>query len=54
MFQEKAPCGLHVLNLGWPDEFVSHGSPDDLYRMYGLDGEGIAESVRAALKKLQK
>lgn len=54
MFQEKAPCGLHVLSLGWPDKFVSHGSPDDLYRMYGLDGAGIAESVCSALKNLQK
>ncbi len=52
MFRESAPCGLHVLNLGWPDEFVSHGSPSDLYHMYGLDGEGIAKSVEEALSEI--
>lgn len=50
MFHEQAPCGLEVLQLGWPDQFISHGSPQDLYRMYGLDGAGIAESVRRALE----
>ena len=50
MFHEQAPCGLEVLQLGWPDQFISHGSPQDLYRMYGLDGAGIAESVRRVLE----
>lgn len=36
-----------VVRLGLPDEFVPHGKPDELYRMLGLDEEGIM----AALKK---
>lgn len=53
MFREEAPCGLEILNLGWPDQFISHGSPADLYRMYGLDGIGIADSVRRSLQSAE-
>lgn len=34
-----------VLNLGFKDEFIPHGSPDILYKKYGLDVEGIVESI---------
>lgn len=34
-----------VLNLGWPDNFIEHGSQNDLYKKYKLDGEGIAERI---------
>ena len=35
-----------VINLGWPDKFIEHGSQDELYRKYGLDKESIAEVIR--------
>jgi 1-deoxy-D-xylulose-5-phosphate synthase len=34
-----------VVRIGWPDEFVDHGKPDDLRVRYGL-------SVKAAKEKL--
>jgi 1-deoxy-D-xylulose-5-phosphate synthase len=34
-----------ILNLGFKDEFITHGSPDILYKKYGLDVEGIVDSV---------
>lgn len=34
-----------ILNLGFKDEFITHGSPEILYRKYGLDVEGIVESI---------
>lgn len=37
--------------LGMPDEFAVLGDPDDIYRYYGLDPEGIAKSVYEKLKK---
>ncbi len=36
----------HVLRLGLPDEFVTHGSMQELYRLTGLDKSGIAQAVR--------
>ena len=35
-----------VVRIGWPDEFIDHGKPDDLRMRYGL-------SVKAAKEKLQ-
>lgn len=34
-----------VLNLGWPDEFIEHGSSQELYEKYGLDAESITERI---------
>lgn len=34
-----------VKRLGIPDSFAVQGSPEDLYRMYGYDAEGIANAA---------
>ncbi len=34
-----------VLNLGWPDEFIEHGSAQELYEKFGLDAESITERI---------
>jgi len=34
---------------GIPDRFIDHGTPDELFRELGLDPDGIAGFVRAAL-----
>ena len=34
-----------VIPFAWPDCFVEHGSPEELYRKYKLDKEGIAERI---------
>ncbi len=36
--------------LGLPDNFVEHGSPDDLYDRYGLSPVKIAETIRKAVE----
>jgi len=36
---------VRVLNLGLPDSFVEHGLPNELYRLVGLDPQGIAGKV---------
>lgn len=43
----KSPA--KVLNLGFKDEFVTHGSMDILYKLYGLDVNGITESILKVL-----
>jgi 1-deoxy-D-xylulose-5-phosphate synthase len=44
--------GLHlsVKRHGIPDNFVEHGTPEDLYNLLGLDVEGIAKSISDYLK----
>ncbi len=41
-----------VLNLGLPDVFVEHGTPQQLYELVGLHPEGIANKVRDFIKVL--
>jgi 1-deoxy-D-xylulose-5-phosphate synthase len=36
-----------VLNLGFKDEFITHGSVEMLYKLYGLDVDGIVQSIIA-------
>jgi len=38
-----------VLLLGLPDRFIDHGDPARLLAAVGLDGFGIAQSIRSAL-----
>lgn len=40
---------VKVVRLGVPDEIVTHGDPKALLAGYGLDANGIAESVQKAL-----
>ena len=45
------PEGLHVTSFGWPDAFIEHGAPDDLYEMYGLDARSLAGRIRKELER---
>jgi len=40
----------NVIRLGLPDEFVTHGSMQELYRLTGLDKNSIADAVRKSYK----
>jgi 1-deoxy-D-xylulose-5-phosphate synthase len=42
-------AGARVANLGVPVQFIPHGKPDDILASLGLDGPGIAASVRRLL-----
>lgn len=37
--------------LGVPDEYITQGTPEELYRLCGYDAEGIARKVREMLGK---
>ena len=32
--------------IGWPDSFIEHGSPRDLFHKYGLDAGSVAERIK--------
>ncbi len=40
-----------VIHAGWGDEFVSHGTQEQLMEIYKLDGEGIKDRIIEELKK---
>ncbi len=40
-----------VLTLGMPDRFIEHGARGELLAEIGLDAEGVASSVRRALRR---
>jgi 1-deoxy-D-xylulose-5-phosphate synthase len=39
---------------GLPDEFVEHGTPNELYQLLKLDAQGIAETVRHLISSSKK
>lgn len=42
---------VKVLNFGWPDCFIEHGSCGQLFEKYGLDLESIAERIWNYIEK---
>ena len=39
-----------VINLGWPDQFIEHGTQEQLYQKYGLDAGSIANVIRQNIR----
>jgi 1-deoxy-D-xylulose-5-phosphate synthase len=37
--------------VGWPDEFIEHGKPDELRAKYGLTPQAAFERAKPYLKK---
>ncbi len=37
---------VRSLCLGWPDHFIQHGDTEELFKLYGLDADSVAERVR--------
>ena len=42
---------VRVMNIGWPDSFIEHGTCEELYEKYGMDAKSIAERI---IKELEK
>ena len=38
---------IKVLNIGWPDAFIEHGTIAELRSKYHMDGRGIASRIRS-------
>jgi len=45
-------CHVPVLRLGIPDRFIEHGKREKLLEILGLDGPGVAKSVREFVRGL--
>ena len=44
-FMAEKGYSAHVKVLGVPDRFIEHGTPDQLYKICGIDTAGITEAV---------
>ena len=43
MSENGGDIPVHI--IGWPTEFIEHGSTDKLFEKYGLDAGGVAERI---------
>ncbi len=43
--------GHIVSRVGLPDQFATHGTPDELYHLYGMDVEGILKTIQDCVNK---
>jgi 1-deoxy-D-xylulose-5-phosphate synthase len=46
LLEENGVTGVQVVRLGFPDSFVEQGEQTELKRAFGLDQEGIVQSIR--------
>jgi 1-deoxy-D-xylulose-5-phosphate synthase len=46
-------CNTKIMNIGIPDQFVTHGSPDTLMAMLGIDEKSIAQKIKAELDRME-
>ena len=51
VLEELNRLGLNtpVVRIGWPDQFIEHGKPDELRRKYGLTAEAALARLRQHL-----
>ncbi len=42
---------IQIHSLGYPDEFIEHGSVHDIYQKYALDKKSIAETIYSQIHK---
>lgn len=44
-YSENNIYGVKVICLGFPDKYIEQGTPQELYKLYGLDGDGIYQNI---------
>jgi len=44
-YNENDMNNIKVIRLGFPDKFVEQGTTEELYQLYGLNGQGIYNSI---------
>ena len=43
---------INIINLGVPDQVISHGSQEDLYRQIGLDKKSLEIKINEIYNQL--
>ena len=47
---ERGIQDIRITTIGWPDKFIEHGSVDQLFEKYGLNGAGVAERIQKIIE----
>ena len=50
-FAMQVCCDVKIVNLGIKEEFIEHGSQEELYEIVGISSKKIIEEVKALLEK---
>jgi len=51
-FMTDNQYSIHLKRIGIPDKFIDQGTPEELYREYGLDQQGIYKTIKAFIQKV--
>jgi len=51
-YYNEQHISTELLQIGFPDEFISHGQPDELLADWKLDKNGILHNIQLRVKKL--
>ena len=44
-YNENNVNDVKIIRLGFPDKFIEQGTTEELYQLYGLDGQGIYNNI---------
>jgi 1-deoxy-D-xylulose-5-phosphate synthase len=47
---EERKQDIHLISIAVPDQFIEHGSVNELYHRFGLDAEGILNRIKAEIE----
>jgi 1-deoxy-D-xylulose-5-phosphate synthase len=50
-FMADHQYSAQIIRIGIPDKFIDHGTTEELYREYGLDQQGIYQTVKTFVQK---
>jgi 1-deoxy-D-xylulose-5-phosphate synthase len=50
-FMSDHQYSAHIKRIGIPDKFIEHGTTEELFREYGLDQQGIYQTVKIFMQK---
>ncbi len=53
-FASKVDAKVDIELIGLPDQFIEHGTQQELHKMIGIDPEGISNKVRSEFHSLSK
>jgi 1-deoxy-D-xylulose-5-phosphate synthase len=48
---KNAGMETKLMNIGWPDRFIEHGSCEELNALYELDAQSIAERIKQYIER---
>ena len=53
IWRKNNRINTRIMNVGIPDQFVTHGSPETLMSMLGIDEKSIAQKIKAELNAME-